>query len=227
MSIETYDVSKGKRPGTYRLPSGDELPLPDSWGLLPPGDATLTRRVKAATSSWTVKEKRGRRTFSQGLWADARVIELLKEKLEAERATPAYQKKLAASRRRSAEKQRRYVEEFRASVSAYLDFHPRYAEFEIALAEAVTTHATPVGSGTVARTQRIDVDARAEAAVIAWMRHQTTAYDNLVIPRVKGARRQTRRMLAAKSKALLQRYRKGGAPEPERCPLARALGAAD
>jgi len=42
------------------------------------------------------------------------------------------------------------------------------------LAQAVTTHATPVGSGTVARSRRIGVEERAEAAVIAWMRHQTT-----------------------------------------------------
>jgi hypothetical protein len=54
------------------------------------------------------------------------------------------------------------------------------------LAQAVTDHATPVGSGTVARTKRIPVEQRAEAAVIAWMRHQTTGYDGMVIPRVKG-----------------------------------------
>jgi hypothetical protein len=46
----------------------------------------------------------------------------------------------------------------------------------------VTTHAAPVGSGTVARTERIPIERRAEAAVIAWMRHQTTAYDNLALP---------------------------------------------
>jgi hypothetical protein len=50
----------------------------------------------------------------------------------------------------------------------------------------VTDHATPVGSGTVARTKRIPVEQRAEAAVIAWMRHQTTGYDGMVIPRIKG-----------------------------------------
>lgn len=42
------------------------------------------------------------------------------------------------------------------------------------LDRVVTHHATPVGSGTVARTKRIPVEYRAEAAVIAWMRHQTT-----------------------------------------------------
>jgi hypothetical protein len=37
-------------------------------------------------------------------------------------------------------------------------------------ADAVTVHATPVGSGTVARTERIPVHQRAEA-IIACVRH--------------------------------------------------------
>jgi hypothetical protein len=63
----------------------------------------------------------------------------------------------------------------------------------------VTDHATPVGSGTVARTKRILVEKRAEAAVIAWIRQQTTGYDGMAIPRVKGKRREVRRMLARRS----------------------------
>ena len=38
-----------------------------------------------------------------------------------------------------------------------------------------------------------------EAAVIVWMRHRTTAYDNMAIPRVKGKRREVRRLLAQQS----------------------------
>jgi hypothetical protein len=86
----------------------------------------------------------------------------------------------------------------------------------------VTVHATPVGSGTVARTGRIPVEQRAEAAVIAWMRHQTTGYDGMVIPRVKGKRRDVRRMLARRSQELLQRYRRGE-PVGEGCPLKKAV----
>jgi len=40
------------------------LQVPDAWELLPPGDAALTRRAKAGGPSWTVQEKKGRRTFS-------------------------------------------------------------------------------------------------------------------------------------------------------------------
>ena len=86
----------------------------------------------------------------------------------------------------------------------------------------MTAHATPVGSGTVARTQRIPIERRAEAAVIAWMRHQTTGYDSMKIPRLKGQRREVRRMLAQRSKELLATYRRGD-EKSRQCPLAAAL----
>lgn len=90
------------------------------------------------------------------------------------------------------------------------------------MAKAIAEHATPVGSGTVARTKRIPIEQRAEAAVIAWMRHQTTGYDGMVIPRVKGKRREIRRMLAQRSKELLAQYRRGDT-FGEICPLKLAL----
>jgi hypothetical protein len=78
----------------------------------------------------------------------------------------------------------------------------------------------------VARTRRIPVEQRAGAAVIAWMRHRTTAYDHMTIPRVKGKRREVRRMLAAQSKALLDAYRAGRPVDTARCPLQRAVSGA-
>jgi hypothetical protein len=94
------------------------------------------------------------------------------------------------------------------------------------LAKLVAEHATPVGSGTVARTKRIPIEHRAEAAVIAWMRHQTTGYDSMRIQRVKGERREVRRMLAQRSHQLLDSYRRGDAPTPS-CPLKKALDKLD
>ena len=104
----------------------------------------------------------------------------------------------------------------------FLDFHSDRADLAQQLARAVTAHATPVGSGTVARTKRIPVEKRAEAAVIAWMRHQTTAYESIKIPRVKGKRREVRQMLAERSMELLSRCRSGEAI-PDDCPLQQAL----
>jgi hypothetical protein len=52
---------------------------------------------------------------------------------------------------------------------------------------------------TLARTKHIPVEQRAEATVIAWMRHKTTGYEGMAIPRIKGKRREVRRMLARRS----------------------------
>jgi hypothetical protein len=215
----------GPTPDTVKAADGAVLRVPAGWTLLPPGDAALTRRVKAAGDHWVVQEKRGRKVFSRGVWAPAEHIERLRAELAAERSTGGYARKREADSRRRDQAQAAYVAEFRQAVEQFLDFHPTHAELAGRLADAVTRHATPVGSGTVARTKRISVAERAEAAVIAWMRHQTTGYDGMVIPRVKGKRREVRRMLAARSKELLVRYRRGEAPGAG-CPLRSALDAA-
>lgn len=199
------------------------LTVPDDWSLLPPGDAALSRRIKQDGPTWTVIEKVGNKRFSRGIWAPTARIEALRAEREIERQDPAYQKKLAAGRARRAEEQAEYVEDFLAEVRRFLAFHPRYESEERVMAEAIAVHATPVGSGTVARTERIPIEERAEAATIAWMRHQTTGYDHMTIARVKGERREVRRELARQSVRLLERYRSGMDIDPVHCPLQRAL----
>ena len=212
----------GPTPNTVRAADGTVLTAPEGWALLPPGDAGLTRRVKAAGDHWVVQEKVGRRMFSRGVWAAAATIERIRAELEAERSTEGYARRKESDARRREEAQAGYVEDFHGAVVAFLAFHPGHADLADRLARAVTEHATPVGSGTVARTKRIPVEQRAEAAVIAWLRHRTTGYDGMVIPRVKGKRREVRRMLARRSQELLQRYRRGEPVEYD-CPLKRAL----
>lgn len=212
----------GPAPRTIRTADGTILTAPADWVLLPPGDAGLTRRVKAAGEHWVVAEKKGRKVFSQGVWVAAATVDRIRANLEAERATESFAKKKEADARRRENAQAQYVEDFQGAVIKFLAFHPAHAELAGRLATAVTQHATPVGSGTVARTKRIPVEQRAEAAVIAWMRHQTTAYESMKIPRVKGKRREVRRMLAQRSQELLGRYRRS-AGEPGECPLRSAL----
>jgi hypothetical protein len=212
----------GPTPNTVRAPDGTVQTAPDGWTLLPPGDAALTRRVKEAGDHWVVQERRGRKVFSGGVWAPAATIDRIRAELEGERSTEGYAQRKEADARRRDKAQAEYVEDFFGAVLSFLAFHPVHAELAHRLARAVTDHATPVGSGTVARTKRIPVEQRAEAAVIAWMRHQTTGYDGMVIPRVKGKRREVRRLLAARSKDLLARCRRGE-PAPEGCPLRKTL----
>jgi hypothetical protein len=212
----------GPRPNSVINEYDIIIAVPEEWSLLPPGDAGLTRRVKAAGDYWVVQEKKGRRIFSKGIWAAAATIEKTRLELEAERSTESYSKRKESAAKRRDKVQLEYVEDFTGAVVAFLAFHPNHSDLANKLAKVVADHATPVGSGTVARTKRIPVERRAEAAVIAWMRHQTTAYDSMSIARIKGERREVRRMLAQRSKSLLARYRKEESSS-EPCLLKEAL----
>jgi hypothetical protein len=126
----------------------------------------------------------------------------------------AYTKRKEADARRRDKAQAEYVEDFYGAVVAFLAFHSAHSDLAERLARAVADHTTPVGSGAIARTKRIPIGERAEAAVIAWMRHQTTAYDSMVVPSVK------------RSQELLDRYRCGEAVGEE-CPLKKGLAGGD
>ena len=85
MSANTF--TPGPTPNTVRAADGKILTAPEGWILLPPGDAALTRRVKAAGDHWVVQERKGRKIFSRGVWASAATIDRILADLEAERAT--------------------------------------------------------------------------------------------------------------------------------------------
>jgi hypothetical protein len=216
-------VQPGRKDGTVLSDSGEVLTLPADWAFLAAGDAAITRSIKAKGVTWVVQVKMGRRLIAKGLWANQADILAAQAEVAAKRAAPDYARKRESALARRVVKQQVYEGEFLAEVVAFLAFAARYRREAQLLAEMVTSHATPVGSGTVARTERIPIAKRAEAAVIAWMRHATTGYDSLRIARVKGKRREVRRQLAAKSVELLQAYRQGR-DTGEDCPLQRALG---
>ena len=205
---------------------GHFVDLPTDWEFVPSGDPALTRRLKAtAPDYWIVKRKVGNKEFGVGLCVPKGLADGITEQLKAERETPEYQRKLEAGRRRREKEQEEYQEDFEQAVLQFLDFHSRYSDLAAKLAKTITEFTTPVGSGTVARTQRIPIEQRARAAVIAWMRHNTTDYDHRYIPRVAGKRREVRRDLAHESLALLEAYRRGD-DAPVDCPLQRALNVA-
>lgn len=223
---EEFIVWRTARPREVRY-EGKCVPLPDNWVLVKSGDAGLTRRLKSCGAPfWTLVHKRKNRIEKIGIFIDGETAGAVKAELEAERDTPEYQKRLDSSRRFRENKQRQYEVDFFEAVSAFLNFAPCFKDLESLMAEKVTRHAVPVGSGTVARTERIAIEQRAEAAVIAWMRHQTTAYDSMHIARIKGERRLVRRELAIHSRKILQRYRDGRPIEPD-CPLYCALTAGE
>ena len=223
MPNASREVRPSQKPGYVINEHAVLEPVPAGWILLPPGDSALSRRIKADGPTWTMFELKGRKRFSRGIWAPAHRIEALRAELLDERADPAHQRKLDSARARRAVAQTDYVEDFRAAVLTFLDFHPAHVGDAQLLADLIAAHATPVGSGTVARTERIPIPERAEAATIAWLRHQTTGYDQMRIPLIKGRRREVRRLLAQRSHQLLRLYREGRPVDVEHCPLQAAL----
>lgn len=213
----------GERNRTVRTDDGVVLIPPEDWELLPPGDAALTRRVKKGGAYWQVQVKKGRRIYSQGVWAPKKRVEEARQHLQETRSDPAYRRRLSRARKRRDEKEKAYAVKFHNAVIEFLNFTPRFSGLAAQLAEAVTAHAVPKGSNTVARTRRIPVEDRARAAVIAWMRHNTTAYDTMKIARIRGQRREIRRQLACESSRLLERYRSDKEDPGNKCPLKHAL----
>ena len=202
--------------------NGETLSPPKGWTFLPAGDAGVTRKVTSKGKYWRVEVKKGRRTISLGIWAPGDTILQAQQEVQTMRSTEEYQKKKIYTAERREKKQAEYDTEFCQAVERYLNFHSNYKELEQKLARVVTAHAIPIGSGTVARTQLIPIEERAAHAVIAWMRHQTTSYDNMKIARIKGERRSIRRQLAQISVNLLAGYREGKDIDRD-CPLQQAL----
>lgn len=201
---------------------GEKLIPPEGWIFLKAGDAGVTRKVTDKKIFWRIQVKKGRRFISLGVWAPEENIVEAYQLVEQMRQSPSYQKKRDYDLKRREQKQASYEHDFCMAVENFLHFDKRYHQLQTLMAKTVTQHAIPVGSGTVARTIRIPLEERAAKAVIAWMRHQTTAYDNLKIPHIKGERRAVRRQLAAHSVVLLSRYRKG-VDSDDKCPLKNAL----
>lgn len=222
MPLNNRRVKPGSTTGTVLTDRNEVLVPPEDWAFLPAGDGPLTRSVKQRCCTWQVQIQKGRRTISKGIWAKELHIQAAREELESKRSTPEYARQRATSLRRRKRQHEEYVREFHRATLSFLAFHPVHSDKAELLAGAVTELATPVGSGTVARTERIPLEERVKAAVIAWLRHQTTGYDHMHIARIRGKRREVRRMLAQQSLQLLTTYRSVAEISPE-CPLKLAL----
>jgi hypothetical protein len=222
---DTNDAIRKVNPGNNGKlvgAKGEMLLPPAGWAFLPSGDAGVTRKVTSKGEYWRVEVKKGRRTISLGIWAPSNFISQAQAAVKALRSTTEYQTKKLYTAERRDKRQTAYGIEFCSAVETYLNFHHNYKALEKRLAQVVTRHATPIGSGTVARTTQIPIEERAAHAVIAWMRHQATAYDEMKIARIKGERRAVRRSLAQQSVALLANYREGKILTAE-CLLQQAL----
>jgi hypothetical protein len=223
MPTETRTFLITKSDNRLKDKTGKVYSVPAGWQKLPSGDASITRKLKSLGPSWTVQEKKGRKSFSHGVWAAKEHIEAAKSLVEAQRADPKHQKKLAQAKVRREEKEVVFSTDFQQEIIKFLNFDKKYQALVEQLAVLVKEHAVPVGSGTVARSSSVTLDDKAALAVMAWMRHQTSAYDSTTVPRIKGARRELRRKIARQSERILAKYRSGDEVDFILCPLYKAL----
>jgi hypothetical protein len=223
MSKETRSFLITKSDSSLKDKTGKVYSVPTSWENLPAGNASVTRKVKSLGPTWTVQEKKGRKAFSHGVWAAKEQIEEAITLVEAQLADPKHQKKLAQVKVRREEKETVFGEDFQQAIIQYLNFDQKHHLLVEQLSKRVKEHAVPVGSGTVARSSSVTLDDKAALAVMAWMRHQTSAYDSTSVPRVKGARRELRRQIAQRSERILAKYRSADDVDFKVCPLYKAL----
>ena len=223
MPTETRSFLITKSDDRLKDKMGQVFSVPTGWKNLPAGDASVTRKVKSLGPTWTVQEKKGRKAFSHGVWAPKEQIEEAIALVEAQRADPKHQKKLAQVKVRREEKETVFGEDFQQAIIQFLNFDQKYHFLVEQLSTLVKEHAVPVGSGTVARSSSVTLEDKAALAVMAWMRHQTSAYDSTSVARVKGARRELRRLIARQSERILAKYRNGDGVDFEVCPLYKAL----
>lgn len=223
MPTETRSFLITKSDRLLKDKTGKVFSVPTGWINLPAGDASVTRKVKSLGPTWTVQEKKGRKAFSHGVWAAKKQIEEAITLVEAQRADPKHQKKLAQVKVRREEKETVFGEDFQQQIIQFLNFDQKHHLLVEQLSKLVKEHAVPVGSGTVARSSSVTLEDKAALAVMAWMRHQTSAYDLTSVARVKGARRELRRQIGRQSERILAKYRSGDEIDFKVCPLYKAL----
>ena len=177
---ECLDIPSGSRIwispyGGYWAPVHGEVSIPKNWELLKTGDAGLTRAVRKVGPYWEVVEKRRKLTTVVGTFAPTDIIEQVKAD-RAARAEDLEAKRIASAKSRK-RKELLKSGKLRAEIIKYLEFRSEFEQEAQEIAESVVSWTTPVGSGTVGRSQSLSPAEIAERAVRAHLRHEMTNYD--------------------------------------------------
>jgi hypothetical protein len=172
--------------------------------FLPAGDAALTRRAKAASrlSAVVVRFSRARKRYErQGVLVEEDAL------ADAELQCLADQEARARRRERDAERRRREDAELRTRFAA--EIARLFPGCPPDRADAIAGHAAARGSGRVGRSaagRALEADT-VELAVVASIRHQDTAYDELLM--TGAGRADARDRVRAEVDHVLARWRRG------------------
>lgn len=172
--------------------------------FLPSGNATLTRRAKKLSplSAVVLRFNRRRNRYErQGILATSGAIEQAKASCESDSDQRAKQRERAAARRMDFD-----LKLVREMTSLILNDYPCCPPEE---AEQIASHTAQRGSGRVGRSAagRALSPGAIELAVRAWVRHQHTNYDSLLMQGVE--RQHAREQIALNVSAKLQEWQEG------------------
>lgn len=160
-------------------PEYGDIEAPRGWEFLPAGDAFVTREVKRRGPCWVVVRAREGYTQTLGLLAPRTSIQAARA--EAEETAADREATRERSRLRREDQQRAYARQFAEAVLRFLGFAPRYRVMAEEIAQGAAERATAVGSGRVGRTAKLSLEAKAELAARAYIRHRHTSYEERLI----------------------------------------------
>ena len=177
-----YEIGDWKEKGVSE-PRYGIIQVPEGWDLLEPGDALLTRRVKAHGKYWEYYHEYKTKSYDKklGIFTPANIIEEEHRKISDERSTKEYKQRLESSRKSRKKKESKYREEFSEACFRFLNFIPEHEELAHKIAEEAASQAMTVGSGRVGRTSKLTLEQKAELAIRACIRHEYTNYEEELV----------------------------------------------
>jgi hypothetical protein len=191
-------------------PEHGAIATPEGWAFLPSGLAFVTRTVKAGGVFWLAWQPRSRSRLHRrllGLVAPEATIKAAEQAAADTETARALQREAGA---RSRERQEaRYRQELTAAIVDYLAFRPEHRELADSIAEDAAERAAVVGSGRVGRTRQLPLEARAELAARAQIRHAHTDYEQQLDEQAVDGDDEAYRAIKAEAHAAVDAFLRG------------------
>ncbi len=172
LKLFLHDRLPGPTPNSVRTTANEVLAVPLGVGAARAGDALDAARQSGGRAFGLSKKRRAAGSSPRCL-APVAVIERLRTELASETRHWQFAKRQASAAARRETAHAEYVEDFTDAVRTCLAFHPRHAELAERLASRGRRARDTSGQrAPLPGRKRIPIEQRAEAALIAWLRHQ-------------------------------------------------------
>ena len=177
---------------------GQSVKIPSKYVAVLPSDPYLTRKIKSLSDTVFLKMRKGRQYSSVvTMFAPKEAVE------EAEKLAEASQEERAKKRKAARAYQAKRENEHQADM--VVTMRRVFPKMPAEIAPKIVQHAFEVSSGRVGRTRMLDTKEKIRLAVVAYIRHNRTRYDELLANGY--GRREAREIVAAKIEATLEKWK--------------------